>query len=192
MASLVIDEVPAQFMVSAWLARLAPDRTPGIHVSDVIADLVRTVPSLAKNLDLEDDVREAMFSLGLGWEGAVGAFTTGIRAPSLVVDGIICSVDYLNPFEGLVEECKFTWKSVKWDIRDNWRWMTQVKAYCYAWKVDTAKFWVCHCNNDYHPPSPKTYTYTLKFAPIEIEENWFMLSQHASYMREREAMKGLN
>ena len=187
MSSLAIQEIPAQDLIRAQLAKRTPYRTPGVHISDLITDLVLRVPSLAKSIDSDQETLESMFFMGLVWEDVVGDYT-GWKPVPLEREGILLSVDYLDPVNGRIDECKFTWKSLwKFDIRDQWRWMTQVKGYCYGWGVRKARVWCCHINGDYRPPSPRVIAYDLEFTDQELGENWEMLVRHAGLMeRERE------
>lgn len=175
----------AQALIRARLLERTPERTPGLHISDIIADLVVCVPSLAKVLDMEAEARDAMFTLGLGWEDAVLAYV-GWGSVQQTVEGIVLSADALDPIEARIHEAKCTWKSMRgFNVLDQWRWMTQVKGYCYGYGCDEASLWALHLNGMYAPPSPVVIEYRLSFSQMELAENWAMLIQHKRTMENR-------
>lgn len=195
MAKLDINEFDGTQLIAGYLEERTPPRSPGIHVSDIIADIVRMVPSLAKTLDMEEETRNNMWALGLIWEDSIQKYT-GWPQVQKEVDGIVATCDQLVPVTPkgpCVDECKLTWKTSRGvlegkpyhDIRDSWRWMTQAKSYCHVWNVRVARFWVCHVNGNYAPPQPQLIRYDLEFSDQEIAENWFMMTQHAGVMRQR-------
>jgi hypothetical protein len=155
-------------------------------VSNIIEDIVRTVPGLGRTLDLDEDERNPMFILGLLWEDA-GYTHLGWKQLSVSCEGIVCTADCIDPVAERVEEFKLTWRSLRnWYIEDNFRWLTQVKAYCYAWRLSRAVFHVFHVNGNYQPPQPVVKDYEVEFSQQEIAENWAMLQTHKRYMEERQ------
>lgn len=185
MATLIVDKQSAQLLVHRYLHLTTPTRTPGIHVSDIISDMVRLIPSLAKTLDTEEYTRDAMWMCGLMWEDA-GRKVTGHHQIEMVCEGIVCTVDEIDPINAIVGEYKFSWKSTRnFNILDDWRYMTQAKAYAKAWNVRVVIFHLFHVCADYQPPFPDPTDYIIAFTDREVEENWRMLQTHAKFMRER-------
>ena len=179
------EELGAQFSAN-WLSHRTPVRTPGIHVSDIIGDLVRTVPSLAKTLDMEDETKHGMWLLGLAWEDIVRT-AIGWEGFEVTCEGIVCNPDIVVPPLLCIDECKLTWKSTRRYILDDWRWMTQVKSYCYALNLNIARFWVYHVNGSYAPPQPKILRHEIHFTDDEINANWHMMRTHMALMERKKA-----
>lgn len=170
-------------MVHTYLANRTPTRTPGFHVSTIIQNLVESVPSLAKSLDMDASTRELMWSLGLVWETAIMEHNGWPTPPEIVIENIVCNADELDPLTPRIGEIKCTWKSYRnYNILDDFRYMTQAKAYCYAWKVWKCRFWILHLNGNYRPPFPLGFTYDLEFNQQELSDNWLMLQNHMRFM----------
>lgn len=186
MATVINVQHDAQEAIRAHLLKRTPYRTPGIHISDVIGSLVQHVPSLAKSINTDDETRDAMFAAGLGWEDCV-VDHVGWGPMSIIKDDITLSIDAFDPTEPRVHEAKFTWKSIRtMVILDQWRWLTQVKGYCFGTQTTEASLWACHVNGEYPlgAPSPVVVEYRLSFNRQELQENWYMLLQHRKLMIE--------
>ena len=79
-----------------------------------------------------------------------------------------------------LEEYKFTWKSSSRPPEDNWRWVTQMKAYCYVLGLTEANLRVFYANGDYRQNRKPLYQgYRFTFREDELKENWAMLINHA-------------
>lgn len=149
--------------------------------------MIRRVPSLAKVLDTDDETRGAMFLAGLMWEDLCVNLSGWGQGQQAELDGIICTPDIVIPLppDGpRIDECKWSWKKEREDIRDDWRWMTQAKAYCKAFGTDWVRFHVFFCNGNYYPPSPVVREFDIRFTRQEVEDNWSMLRNHARWMKE--------
>lgn len=163
------------------------ERPDGLHVSTIIKDLM--IHLKPKNYGGEMDVTKVM--MGLSFEESLekafqsaepGAFRPG---PILVPPGIWCSPDSVLPDPWAVSEFKLTWYSANKPCPFDevyWPWLVQIKAYCKALETVLAKLWVLHINGDYKPPCPwPPKVYGIQFGPMEIEENWLMLVNHAKF-----------
>jgi hypothetical protein len=76
-------------------------------------------------------------------------------------------------------EYKATWKSCKNQPCENWYYMAQVKAYCYAMETDAARMAILYVMGDYKGGGPQYLGYKLKFTEYELIENWTMIVDHA-------------
>ena len=149
-------------------------RTEGIHVSDLIR-------GIEKELFKPDTVygNELFAQLGFIWERALEIAwrdLLGVRPDEIIVDGVIGSPDGVVINDKVVlNEYKCTWKSTRHSLEDNWRYMTQVKAYCYMIKTVHAEMYLFYVNGDYKQSGPKFKHFELKFTEKELDDNWKML-----------------
>lgn len=169
---------------------LAP-RSEGLHLSDVLNDIERV-------LFKDEAERKSNFNnpywaeIGFLWERLLELAwkdMLGKRPGEVVRDGIICSPDGECVKDGYIEEYKCTWKSTKkkpWEI---WRWMVQVKSYCYVMGVNMVMFHVLHVNGDYSffrgntDGGPEYKQYMILFTDNELQDNWNMIKDHAEKLR---------
>ena len=180
----------ADKLVESWLKERTPYRTPGIHVSDVIQSLVVNTPGLASvRDDIEGPTLHAMWALGLAWEDIVLS-STPWPAAALTLDGITGSPDALNPVEKRIDECKLTWKSARRPPKEDWRYTTQIKAYCWMFKVHNGRFFIFYVNGSYSPPMPRPSVFDVTFTHQELWENWNMLTNHRAWMEKQEENQG--
>lgn len=165
-------------------------RSPGLHLTEVIDDLMQT-SGIAKKYDNQWDFRTTI-TAGFVFEEALKLL---LRDAGIIFhlgefehDGIYCTPDgvKLNG-ELLLVEIKWTWRSSKLDPADEFRWLAQIKGYCKVLGLGKANLKVYHVNGDYsYKTGPEYRSYLLEFQPHEIEENWTMLRNHAEYMRKRD------
>jgi len=101
------------------------------------------------------------------------------RLGEVIVDGIALSPDGFNYDEILacpvVEEYKATWKSSKNDPTDNWDWMVQTKAYCYALGVEATVFRILYMMGDYKGSGPLYRECRILYTDQELRDNWEMI-----------------
>lgn len=189
--------------MATYLVSVSPDRGDSVHVSDIIS-YIRT-----KRGDAWDDTAEKRlhgydlgqimrFSLGLLWEHGVVA---GMRAQGIPlldgafsdIDDITLSPDIITPLDGTIHECKFTWKSTKRLVEEDWYWMVQIKAYLYALRLHKAQFHVGYVNGNYKrgtvESGPMPRTTSLEFTQAELDENWKMLRNHWQPTRDQMLQK---
>ncbi len=166
-----------------------PERSEGVHLTDVIRDIMQeTGIALAKGGSMwtPDDL-EMAGEIGFMWEEALSSVLKGRlpeRLGEIERDGISMSPDGFDfdPWE--LWEYKATWVSCRRDPCDNFKWMSQVKGYLNYFGPNEAglyvvKMAVLYINGDYKPPKPKYRGYKITFYPIEVEENWSMVTSHA-------------
>ena len=155
------------------------DRSDGLHVSQIIRDIVYGGEEL-------QDKSNNYFIVGLAWELAVELFHANnpdIERPGeFVVDGIILSPDAFNTRDWTVEEWKCTWRSSsKWKPEDFQIWWMQVKAYCRALNTDRAILRALFVNGDWKKSGPAVKAWSAEFSRMELDENWEMIINHARW-----------
>ncbi len=111
-----------------------------------------------------------------------------VRSGEVIADGIACSPDGTGPdplgeYEKAVHEYKCTWKSSKNHPTDDWRYMTQVKGYCYAEQTPCAVMQVLYLMGNYRGSGPIWLPVRIVFTQQEIEENWQMIKNNAENLR---------
>lgn len=89
-----------------------------------------------------------------------------------------------------LHEVKLTyksWNTIK-DIRSQWMWLAQVKAYCKGLGTCLAYLHVCCVCGDYSfPITPFVRRFKLVFTPLEIEENWEILTGFVRHYQQQQA-----
>jgi len=157
------------------------DRSPGLHVSNIYSDIDRTLngsPEHWENAAEPGFLWEDVFSEA--WSDKAVKRGLIFRPEPFQVDGVWMSPDGVNLDGMRLEECKFTWKSSNREPVENWKWMTQMKAYCHGLGFTEANLRVFYCNGDYRQDrKPKYKGYRFTFAEDELLENWLMLLNHA-------------
>jgi hypothetical protein len=186
-------------------------RKPGLHVSDIIRDLVDTLEGHNRGKDetVPDDVK-AKWEMGFALEAALEegykrdatACDLGARPGEIEYEGVWGSPDGVAVIIGedpdgshyakdyILEEIKCTWMSSrKTRPHDIMRYRMQVLAYCkmlsekYGMPVRTVRFWCFYINGDYtYPLKPQALRYTYRVTTQQVEENWAMLSAHRRRM----------
>ncbi len=188
-------------------------RSPGPHVSEVIADLCMVMGLLETEdptpySEIPEDQRCRM-KLGSAFEtGLLGLMRQdqpdriivppelccdGIFGhPDLVLDqpGIILSQPTLLSIPVAVGEAKATWISARREITDNkfWKYWLQCSAYCYMLGIPTALLFVSFVNGEYEWHKLGVSKFRLwrrDFRPWELRENWDMILKHAGKMARR-------
>ena len=170
-------------------------RPPGLHVSDIYSDIDRTLngePEHWENAAEPGFLWEDVFSKA--WSDKAVKRGLIFRPDPFQVDGVWVSPDGVeadwiprvgHPDYGslgnlVLVEYKFTWKSSNNKPEDNWKWMTQIKAYLCALDLRIAHLHVFYCNGDYRQNRrPKYQGYRFTFEEDELLENWQMLLNHA-------------
>lgn len=158
-----------------------------LHVSDIYTNISnRLHHKSSKNPTSEMMSNELFKQVGFLFEIALSnAFgeNLGIRPGEIERDGIVGSPDGINFMSGRLEEYKVTWKSSNNSPEDNWRWMTQIKAYLKLTGLSECLLRVLYVMGNYKGSGPQYREYLLSFTEEEIEENWEMLVTHAKTMR---------
>jgi hypothetical protein len=162
------------------------ERSPGLHLSDVIRDLEKALGTDRSGSGWDMD---PTWNTGLLWEEVLSTAYRDhmiIRVGEVVKDGIIMTPDGLNIDTYELEEYKATWKSSKNKPWDNNKWMWQVKAYCLALDTLVCVMRVLYVVGDYKGSGPQYVCCRLQFTELELAENWQMLVNHSREMRRRD------
>lgn len=181
----------ADELVEAWLKERTPYRTPGIHISDIVRSMVENTPGLVSRRGdgIPESTMHAMWVLGLAWEDVVLSRTPWSTATT-TMDRITLNTDCLNPVEQRVDECKLTWKSSRVHPSENWEYATQIKGYCWAFKLNRGRFYIYYVNDRYKPTLPRPTVFDVTFDYQELWENWNMLVNHRAWMEAQQGLTG--
>jgi hypothetical protein len=197
---LEYQEVKEDFPIAA-----GPPRSPGLHVSDIYGDMMRT---LYNEPDYNDNDLWAYG--GFVWEELLSIAwkvwclkspqisstpKTLYRPDEIYYDGIYLSPDGLeiSPLYIYLNEYKFTWAGAKTPPCKVWKWMVQIQAYLKAIQevkgckdLLTCRMRIFYVNGYYrpqkhgdHPFKPVYRCCLITFTQEEIDANWDMLKQHA-------------
>lgn len=164
------------------------DRSPGLHLSDVIRSLADTLQLIKKAAGWDMDVT---WGVGLLWEELLTAAYGATHAPRLgeiVVDGIIMTPDGLSldgPRGVVLEEYKATWRSNRNPPYDNLPWGWQIKSYMRSVGTLEATMRILYIVGNWKGSGPIYEVWNVTASPHELEENWTMILNHARWMRDR-------
>lgn len=190
---------PVTFDVAEFKGPDNRERSPGLHVSAIIRDILnKSIKKGERRTDEEMSPNElkrmgTYRSLGFAWErvlqrSLVEEFASGacVRPGEFTLDGIYLSPDLINIETGHLEEWKCTWRSSR--RAENLdaefiEWMWQIKAYLKAVGYLICILRVFFVNGDYRDSGPKIMCWRLEFSQIELDENWMMITKHADRMR---------
>ena len=155
---------------------------PGVHVSSIISSIEEQL-----HMRSSDPFPGGyLFAIvGLAWElwvrSRLGEEDAGyIWQLTAETDGITGTLDALHLATGdelEVIECKATWQNASKTENIStipWRYMCQVKAYCYMVGAHIARMYVLHVA---FPPVMRVVR--LEFSNRELEENWLMVTNQA-------------
>ena len=161
-------------------------RSPGIHLSDVLRSLNKTL-NRTKTSDWDMDPTRAV---GLLWEEVLNrafADSLGERCGEICKDGVIMTPDGFHVEDWELEEAKATWRSMNRELTDPsfWDWFAQMKAYCYATGTQVARLRVLWVAGDYRGSGPKYQRYRVEFTENELNDNWQMLMNHKKTMEDK-------
>ncbi|MFA5186648.1 MAG: hypothetical protein WC551_09250 [Patescibacteria group bacterium] len=160
----------------------AIDRSPGIHLMDIIKDMSHELFKTGTNMGAPDFLQ---FEKGFVWERALSrAFGDGLasRPGEIICDGIACSPDGITvDDEGnlVVEEYKCTTMSSSKSPEAIWTWKMQAMGYCHAVGVNVAIFRVFYLMGDYKGMKPVYVVWRLEFTDNEVEDAWMSIVNHA-------------
>ena len=162
-------------------------RSEGLHLSDILEDI--EVNTLRANRGGDIDLN-AFRTMGFIWERVLtgqliqAAEDCGslVRPGELEKDGIYMTPDGLCPNEWVLEEWKCTWKSMRREIEDFWRYWAQIKSYCLALDCSHARLRVFFVNGDYKGSGPRFRVWEAEFTSRELQENWDMNLNHGKSM----------
>jgi len=172
-------------------------RSKGLHLTTVIRSIEKELGWDYKGKGFED--QDLTMEVGFWWEDMIAMVMaerlSAGRPGEVVKDGIIGSPDAVGPNPGLItaegkvlvkpssevilEEYKFTWKSSRNKITDDWYYVTQGKSYCYMCGLTKCLWRVCYCMGDYRGSGPIYRQCFVEFTEEELYLNWQMILGHA-------------
>jgi len=171
------------------------NRTLGVcHLSDVINSMAVDLFNVTYRGEGDEEARQLQFEKGFVWERALEkAYGEGMamRPGEFNLDGIYCSPDGLNysiilqtgeVLDTLVlEEYKATALSSNKTPDDSafWKYVLQMKAYCYVTGCNHAVLRVFHVRGDYKDNTPAYNVWGFEFNERELRENWVSIVNHA-------------
>lgn len=163
----------------------AIDRTPGLHVSEIISDMMIDLNRF-KDKKLDEKARMNM-EKGFLWERMLELAwkdMLGVRIGEVEKDGILMSPDgqSIVGAHPWLEEYKATVKSSNKPITANLHWMMQIKAYMYTLGLNECRLHVWYIAGDYRPPLPDYKVYRLiPESDTALRENWDNILNHARF-----------
>ncbi len=174
----------------------AEPRAPGLHLGQVIESLMAA--NGLKPTGKFNDIQLAA-EIGLLWERVLGKVMANkyviMHPPQMQLNGIWMSPDGVGPDpEGevplVVEEYKATWQSTRRCPSENFRYMTQVKSYCWAVGTTVAMMRIFHLMGNYKGSGPMYRVSRIKFSEQELKDNWQMIVKHRQKMDKSETNNG--
>ena len=166
-----------------------------MHVSEIYNGLYETLqPSryTRRTATTDPDAMPTIVALGLAWEKHLEGCLLAAGVPAsrpgefLREEGVAFSPDLLID-NGVtrVGEIKFTRYKMP-DSPEGYyderfaKWVTQMKAYCYALKTPYGQLLALHLNGNYKSVREPTLVITdFEFTPQELEREWRLLMNHA-------------
>lgn len=166
------------------------ERSTGkVHLSTVYRDLCKEALLTRYKSELSEADLHLYAAGGFLWEWLFAlayknAYTDGdvIRTDEWELDGIVGSPDGVRVLPYRVVETKFRWMSAnKIDNLEKYFWpeLVQCKGYCKMVGTNAAELHVYFVNGDYKPPVPRVESRLLEFSDQELDENWWMVTNHA-------------
>jgi hypothetical protein len=180
---------------------LAPERSPGLHVSDLYRRIA-VDSGILKSVGDDEEMNPLVLGVGMAWEEfcvTLAACENVIWQPGeRVCDGVILSPDGWDFQANRLEEFKATWTSSasksggEKTIEEMWLYRVQMMAYCYAMGTVLARLHVLFINGNYRyegvGPQPVYRVYEMEFTKRELKRNWEMLMRE----KERQVASGKN
>lgn len=194
-----------------------PPRSPGLHLSTVIRVIAVENKALdskwVDNLDLVDTAAEGWWEsldpasqvrmgIGMAWED----WYVRTQLPEVVhqpgelhLQGVYMTPDgesletivrETSSELGLVlHEVKTTSKSIRnFDLKAQFLWLAQMKAYCKAMGTCRAVLHVLFLYGDYSRPFTQIpVRYHVTFTQLEIDDNWEMVQSYIRHRRQQSA-----
>ncbi len=160
-------------------------RSVGLHVSSIIQHIV-TASGLAELNDFTEADLDHFAVIGRLWEEMLAR--TLFQPPryqrpgEIEVEGVYGSPDAVDTVDPAVCEFKVTWKSSNRAIESFFKYMLQVKAYCYMLGLTQCRLYVLFVCGNYRPPLPQVRGWLFEFSQHELKDNWRMLLANAKEM----------
>ena len=133
-------------------------RPPGIHISDCL-DWLQKRGVFRSDPTEYGSVWEYTAPMGFAWEDlfilSLKSQKEGVvSGQHYVVEDVIFTPDAYDPTEKIIYETKTKWASSKrFKSLENWRWLAQIKSYCYGLGCNQAILAVMFLNGDGAPPA---------------------------------------
>jgi hypothetical protein len=164
-----------------------PERSPGLHVSQIYGDVMKTVDPKRFG---DGELPWGKVATGLMFERAIETALSAVfhdannelmRPGEFELDGIACSPDTIDFKQWVLYEFKCTWMSARQEIIDKkfMHWIIQIKAYCKVLSMRRAILYILFVNGKYDGEGPIMRKVELTFEQHEIDANWNMLVKHA-------------
>jgi len=175
-----------------------PDRSPGLHASQIWHDMAVGIGRKAESVDQKS--LEEYGTIGFVWERVLEKTLADITADTepgrymrvgeRVRDGILMTPDYMDlDYFGDgssllgVEEWKVKWCSYRKgdNLEKNfWEWLVQQKTYCYEMETPYSRLRALFIAGDWKGDvTPKLRTWEFEWGSRELADNWEMLRGHA-------------
>jgi len=155
------------------------DRSEGPHISSGIHALCVQLG----HYEPRDYVNQLQLELGNAFEWAmIDRYQRHypdeyIQPGELEKDGIFGTPDLLHLPTIRVHEFKLTWMSSRHEPDDPklWKYLAQLKAYCWMLETESAVLHVGYVNGDYRSGGPDYREWEFQFTLPELAENWALL-----------------
>ena len=159
-------------------------RSKGLQLSTILE-------SMEMDLGVKRDGKwdkNALFTLGFMWERLLryvflkARYEAGelFSVGELECDGVYLTPDVVDiTGDWIHEENKFTFKSMRHDPHEYYRYWWQIKAGCYVLETRIAILRVLFVMGDYRGSGPVYKSWRAEFTDRELEENWMAIISHA-------------
>lgn len=164
-----------------------PFRTDGVHLTDVIRSIMEEsgISKTTSGGGWASNQLNMAAEVGFMWEELL-SMVLKERLPSRVgevmADGVIMSPDGVEMDdcgEVVLAEYKAVWASSRHSPADNWKWMSQVRGYCHGLGLTSVNMYILYLNGGWNGKGPEYKKFRIDFTPLEIQENWSMILNHA-------------
>jgi hypothetical protein len=173
-------------------------RTVGLHLSDIIRDLLKRMDSKRYTDNPAAGLPVWRWETGFIWEEIWSrAFlrSEGVfLQPEILFEGVLMTPDGVHFETEQGWEFKVTWKKACEPSGEEsgkfWAWFVQIKAYALALGIEKYRLVVLFVNGDYKGGGPMIGQWEYTFTKKELRENWKMLMDHLKIMRGIESERG--
>lgn len=170
--------------------RCPPIMTPrasGVHLSGILRFIAIQTGYLklgveSTRADFEDDFPLIMMMGMFFEEGMASMYPDMIWQPGeMTRDGISGNMDGLSEYEGepIIDEFKFTKKSSRYPVTEQWMWIQQGLGYCNLYQLARlVRFNVLHINGNYKERDPVLRRSIVEFTERDLQLGWAMLLKY--------------
>jgi hypothetical protein len=174
--------------ISAIIRGSGLPRGEGLHLTTIIK-YINTVLGTAKKSP-EGWSRDLCMEAGFIWEDTLSLVLgdrMGVRPGEIECDGILMSpdgIEFLESGDPVLEEYKLTWRSTRNKVEQEWDWLVQTMAYCYALGLNKTLFRILYLMGNYKGTGPVYREALLRYDKHGLKENWNMILRHKDEARE--------